>query len=122
MGKEEGGREYYKGKEEQVWKTQPVTEEIYNLKYKGKDKGAKDSRTGLWMFAVSEETCKASKGFVCKVSLYGRDVNDYDNVGNGDNDDDGCGIVWINMLKVNYMDIWPFCSVYLYVMLTFHDS
>ena len=74
MGKEEGGREYYKGKEEQVWKTQPVTEEIYNLKYKGKDEGAKDSRTGFWVIAVSEETCKASEGFVCKVRLDADDM------------------------------------------------
>ena len=29
----------------------------------------KDSTTGLWMIPVNEETCKASEGFVCKVSL-----------------------------------------------------
>ena len=58
--------------QEQVWKTWPVKEEDYNWKYKGKEEGAKyvkDSTTGLWMVAVSEETCKASQGFVCKVKL-----------------------------------------------------
>ena len=56
----------------QVWRTEPVTEEDYNCFYKGKEEGAKyvkDAITGLWMVAVSEETCKASQGFVCKVRL-----------------------------------------------------
>ena len=94
----------------EVWKTKPETEEKYNRKtkdenyryYKGEEWGAKyekDSTTGLWMVPVSEKTCKASKGFVCKVSIYGRDVNDYDDV--GDDDDDWSDIVWINILKVN---------------------
>ena len=55
---------------EQVWKTQPVIEETYNGYYKEREEGAKyekDSRTGLWLVAVSEEACKASQGFVCKV-------------------------------------------------------
>ena len=54
----------------QMWNTLPKTEEIYNRDYKGKEEGAKymkDARTGLWMVAVSEESCKASQGFVCKV-------------------------------------------------------
>lgn len=66
---------------EQMWKTQPKAEDNYNRKtkdedyndYKGEEWGAKyvkDSITGLWMIPVSEETCKASQGFVCKVSLY----------------------------------------------------
>ena len=57
----------------QVWKTESWTDEDYNRKYEGKEEGAKytkDSTTGLWMVPVSEKTCKASKGFVCKVSLY----------------------------------------------------
>ena len=37
-------------------------------------KYVKDSRTGLWMFSVTEETCKASEGFVCKVSLDAGDM------------------------------------------------
>lgn len=64
-----------------MWKTQPEAEDNYNRKtkdedyhdYKGEEWGAKyvkDSKTGLWMIPVSEETCKASQGFVCKVSLY----------------------------------------------------
>ena len=53
MGKEEGGREYYKEE---------------GAKY------VKDSRTGLWMIPVTEETCKASEGFVCKVSLDAGDM------------------------------------------------
>ena len=54
-----------------VWKTEAETEDSYNKDYKGKEKGAKyvkDSTTGLWMVPVSEETCKADQGFVCKVS------------------------------------------------------
>ena len=54
----------------EVWKTKPVTEKVYNRKYKGKEEGSKyvkDLTTGWWMVAVSEETCKASGGFVCKV-------------------------------------------------------
>ena len=76
-----------------------MKEKVYNRKYKGKEEGSKyvkDLTTGWWMVAVSEKTCKASKGFVCKVSIFGRDVNDYDNVGNGENyddDDDGRVIV-----------------------------
>ena len=68
-----------------MWKTQPEAEDNYNRKtkdedyhdYKGEEWGAKyvkDSTTGLWMEAVSEETCKASEGFVCKVRLDAGDV------------------------------------------------
>ena len=71
----------------EMWKTKPIREETYKWAskeeeeeeeprpasdYKRKEEWAKyerDSTTGLWMFAVSEKTCKASKGFVCKVSL-----------------------------------------------------
>ena len=53
MGKEEGGREYYKEE---------------GGKY------VKDSTTGLWMIPVTEETCKASEGFVCKVRLDADDM------------------------------------------------
>ena len=37
-------------------------------------KYVKDSRTELWMLPVSEETCKANNGFVCKVRLDAGDV------------------------------------------------
>ena len=71
----------------EMWKTKPIREETYKWAskeeeeeeeprpasdYKRKEEWAKyerDSTTGFWMFAVSEKTCKASKGFVCKVSL-----------------------------------------------------
>ena len=55
-----------------LWKTKPITEEEYDAEFKGKEEGAaymKDSSTGLWMFAVTEETCKDNDGFVCKVRL-----------------------------------------------------
>ena len=48
----QGGRQ----SQPQVWKTQPVREEIYNRSYKGKEKGAKyvkDLTTGLWMIPES---------------------------------------------------------------------
>jgi len=51
---------------EHVWNTPSETEG----KLFGEElwpKYVKDSRTGLWMVAVSEESCKFSKGFVCKV-------------------------------------------------------
>ena len=54
----------------QVWKTRPVDEWDYNQK--GEEEKAKyryDSSTGRWMVAVTEETCKANDGFVCKVRL-----------------------------------------------------
>ena len=38
------------------------------------EKYVNDSRTGLWMIPVTEETCKASEGFVCKVSLDAGDM------------------------------------------------
>ena len=53
-----------------MWRTWSVREEYYIENYKGKGEGAKyvkDLTTGLWMVAVSEKTCKASQGFVCKV-------------------------------------------------------
>ena len=53
-----------------VWKTEPVEEWEYNQK--GEEEKAKyrpDSSTGLWMVAVTEETCNAVDGFVCKVRL-----------------------------------------------------
>ena len=56
----------------QVWRTEPVTEEDYIKNYKEVDEGSKyvkDAITGLWMIAVSEESCNASQGFVCKVRL-----------------------------------------------------
>ena len=56
----------------EVWRSEPVTEEDYIENYKGIDEGAtyvEDTTTGLWMVAVSEATCQASKGFVCKVRL-----------------------------------------------------
>ena len=87
-----------------VWRNdQCVGTEASEYVKEVRKKYVKDQTTGLWMIPVSEKICKASKGFVCKVSLYGRDVNDYDNVGNGDNDDDDdwSDIVWIKMLKVN---------------------
>ena len=41
-------------------------------------KYVKDSRTELWMLPVSEETCKASQGFVCKVRLCNFEMNNDD--------------------------------------------
>ena len=46
----------------------------------------KDTTTGLLMSPVSEKTCKASKGFVCKVSLDAGDMHMHDY---HDRDDDG---------------------------------
>lgn len=60
----------------QVWKTRPLEEWEYNrhIQPKGEEaKFRKDVSTGLWMIAVSEETCKVIDGFVCKVRL---DVGD----------------------------------------------
>ena len=54
----------------QVWKTEPVQEKDFNAK--GKEERAKyrkDSSTGLWMIAVTEETCEANDGFVCRVRV-----------------------------------------------------
>ena len=54
----------------QVWKTKPVEEKDFNQK--GEEERAKyrkDSSTGLWMAGVTEETCEANDGFVCKVRL-----------------------------------------------------
>ena len=61
-----------------LWNTGPETEETYDKYYRGKEKGAKyvkDVGTGLWMLAVSEESCKASQGFVCKVRLCTFEMN-----------------------------------------------
>ena len=56
-----------------LWKTRPIEEQVYNRHLKEKEERTnyrKDDSTGLWMVAVSEETCKANNGFVCKVGLY----------------------------------------------------
>ena len=53
-----------------MWKTKPVEEKDFNQK--GEEERAKyrkDSSTGLWMAGVTEETCEANDGFVCKVRL-----------------------------------------------------
>ena len=70
---------------EQMWKTQPVTDQQYNRYYKGAEEGAKyvkDHTTGLWMIPVSKESCKASQGFVCKVRLCNFEMNHDDDVYN----------------------------------------
>lgn len=51
---EESGRQ---PSQQQVWKTEPESEEDYNWKYKGKEEGAnytKDDTTGLWMIPESD--------------------------------------------------------------------
>ena len=60
----------------QVWNTRPIEEFEYNtLRRKGEmTKYRKDSSTELWMAALTEETCKANEGFVCKVRLGITDV------------------------------------------------
>ena len=53
-----------------VWKTPPKTEKWYNEHIKGTEKASeyiRDSSTGLWMVALSEQACKDNRGFVCKV-------------------------------------------------------
>ena len=59
----------------QVWKTEPVDD--YDFNAKGEEERAKyrrDPSTKMWMFAVTEETCEANDGFVCKVRLGNIDV------------------------------------------------
>ena len=52
----------------QVWKTRPLKEKDYSQKgEEEKAKYRKDSSTGLMMVPVTEETCEANDGFVCKV-------------------------------------------------------
>ena len=73
-------RPIIKEKNEQIkemWKTEPRTEGQYNgFGWKAlrtpeeRAKYRKDSTTGLWMIAVTEETCKANQGFACKVTVF----------------------------------------------------
>ena len=55
----------------QVWKTRPVSENDFNISLgeEERSKYRKDSSTGLWMIPVTEETCQANDGFVCKVGF-----------------------------------------------------
>ena len=68
--------EAYEGQhsQQEMWKTEPKVEELYNEEYLKESVEEtdyeKDSTTGLWMLAVSKETCTASQGFVCKVRLH----------------------------------------------------
>ena len=51
---EEPGRQ---PSQQQVWKTRPVSEEVYNESYKGKEEWAnytKENTTGLWMIPESD--------------------------------------------------------------------
>ena len=55
-----------------LWETKPMYEYVYNRELKETQKGkqyTKDETTGLWIQAVTKETCEASDGFVCNVSL-----------------------------------------------------
>ena len=72
--KQSGDRDSYnfvKGEESlipQVWNTRPLNEKDFNeLGKEERAKYRKDSSTGLWMIPVTEETCMANDGFVCKV-------------------------------------------------------
>ena len=63
---------FVKGEESsttQVWTTRPVSEHNFNISLgeEERSKYRKDSSTGLWMIPVTEETCQANDGFVCKV-------------------------------------------------------
>ena len=71
---EEAGRQPSQG---QLWKTGPLTEEIYNRYLKGKEEYknyVKDDTTNLMMAATTKEACKANNGFVCKVKLDAGDM------------------------------------------------
>ena len=46
---------------EEVWKSMPRTSEGKNY--------VKDLTTGLHLLSVTKETCRATNGFICKVSL-----------------------------------------------------
>ena len=51
-----------------MWKTWPLKEREYNQKgEEEKAKYRKDSSTGQWLVPVTEDTCEANDGFVCKV-------------------------------------------------------
>ena len=64
--------------QKQVWNTRPIDELEYNtLRRQGE--GAeyrKDPSTGLWMAALTEETCMANAGFVCQVRHGGDEVGE----------------------------------------------
>ena len=55
---------------QQMWKSGPETRDPKTSKpSREAEKYIKDISTGLWMVAVSKETCEVSGGFVCKVRL-----------------------------------------------------
>ena len=68
----------------QLWKTESLRREDH-IWIRGTEEGAKyvkEARTGRLMIAVSEESCKASQGFVCKVRHFNFEMNHDNDVSN----------------------------------------
>ena len=69
---------------EQLWKTESLAKNDY-FWVRGTEERAKyvkEARTGRWIIAVSEQSCKASQGFVCKVRVFNFEMNHGDDVSN----------------------------------------
>ena len=68
----------------QLWKTESLRREdhFWISSTEERAKYVKEARTGRLMIAVSEESCKASQGFVCKVRLFNFEMNHDNDVSN----------------------------------------
>ena len=74
---------WFRASKPQVWNSEPISEEYWDAllayDWSGEEwqnekmaKYKKDLSTGLMMIPVTEKTCKANDGFVCKVSFFSR--------------------------------------------------